>query len=238
MGSIAGSKKLKRQMAPTFWGITRKDKRFVISVTPGSHPKNQSIPNAVLLRDTLKKVRTLREAKSVIYNGKISVDGIKRKSLHHSIGLMDVVELDGTSDIYRLVPQPGRLLKPLKINNSEKGKKIVRVTKKLTTKGGKTQLGFHDGRTLITDIKINVGDSCLMQIPDQKILEVIKFEKNSQALVIQGANVGQIGRINKINDGSFILPKYVELIIGDKKIEIPARLVLVIGKEKPVIQIR
>ena len=30
----------------------------------------------------------------------------------------------------------------------------------------------------------------------------------------------------------------VELIIGDKKIEIPARLVLVIGKEKPVIQIR
>ena len=114
----------------------------------------------------------------------------------------------------------------------------MKVTKKLTTKGGKTQLGFHDGRTLITDIKVNVGDSCLMQVPDQKILDIIKFEKNSQALVTQGANVGQIGRINKINDGSFILPKHVELIIGDKKIEIPARLVLVIGKEKPVIQIR
>ena len=56
--------------------------------------------------------------------------------------------------------------------------------------------------------------------------------------MIQGANVGQIGRINKINDGSFILQKHIELIIGDKKIEIPARLVLVIGKEKPVIQIR
>ena len=119
MGSVAGSKKLKRQMAPTFWGITRKNKRFVISVTPGSHPKNQSIPNAVLLRDTLKKVTSLREAKSVIYNGKVSVDGIKRKSLHYSIGLMDVVELDGTSDIYRLVPQSGRLLKPLKIDDSE-----------------------------------------------------------------------------------------------------------------------
>ena len=238
MGSTAGSKKLKRQMAPTFWGITRKNKRFVVSVTPGSHPKKQSIPNAVLLRDTLKKVTSLREAKSVIYNGKVSVDGIKRKSLHYSIGLMDVVELDGTSDIYRLVPQTGRLLKPLKINNSEKGKKIVKVTKKLTVKGGKTQLGFHDGRTLITDIKVNVGDSCLIQIPDQKILDVIKFEKNSQVLVIEGANVGQIGRINKINDGSFILQKHIELITDDKKIDIPARLVLVVGKEKPVIQIR
>ena len=26
MGTIAGSKKLKRQMAPKYWGITRKDK--------------------------------------------------------------------------------------------------------------------------------------------------------------------------------------------------------------------
>jgi len=102
MGSIAGSKKLKRQMAPTFWGIDRKEKRFVITVRPGSHPKNNSIPTAVLLRDTIKKVKTLREAKSSIYGGKIKVDGVIQKSLHHSIGLMDVVELEGTTDVYRL----------------------------------------------------------------------------------------------------------------------------------------
>ena len=30
MVHIAGSKKLKRQMAPLFWGITRKEKRFVV----------------------------------------------------------------------------------------------------------------------------------------------------------------------------------------------------------------
>jgi len=42
MGSIAGSKKLKRQMAPMFWGINRKEKRFVITVRPGSHAKNNS----------------------------------------------------------------------------------------------------------------------------------------------------------------------------------------------------
>ena len=53
MGSIAGSKKLKRQMAPTFWGINRKEKRFIITVRPGSHPKSNSIPTAVLLRDTI-----------------------------------------------------------------------------------------------------------------------------------------------------------------------------------------
>ncbi len=97
-------------MAPTFWGIARKEKRFVVTVKPGPHPKNYSIPNAVFLRDTLKLTKTLRESKSVIYEGKITVDGIKRKSLHHGIGLMDVVELDGISDVYRLVPQNGQIL--------------------------------------------------------------------------------------------------------------------------------
>ena len=238
MGTIAGSKKLKRQMAPKYWGITRKDKRFVITVRPGAHAKSQSIPTAVLLRDTLKKVTTLREAKSVIYDGKISVDGITRKSLHHSIGLMDVITLDGTTDIYRLVPKDGKLLKPLKIESAEKSKKLVKVTSKVTIKGGKTQLGFHDGRSLITDVDVNVNDSCLIQIPEQKILDVIKLEKNSQVIVIKGVNAGRIGYVDKIKDGSFSLSKRIDLVMDDKKIEIPLRLVMVIGKEKPVIQIR
>ena len=54
MVKIAGSKKLKRQMAPLFWGITRKDKRFVVTVKPGTHPKSASIPISVFLRDTIK----------------------------------------------------------------------------------------------------------------------------------------------------------------------------------------
>jgi small subunit ribosomal protein S4e len=107
-------------MAPLFWGITRKEKRFVVTVKPGSHGKNISIPSAVFLRDTLKIVKTLREAKFAIYSGKVTVDGIKRKSLHHGIGLMDVIELDGLNDIYRLVPKDGALLKPIIIDGAEK----------------------------------------------------------------------------------------------------------------------
>jgi len=238
MGSIAGSKKLKRQMAPLFWGINRKNKRFAITVTPGSHPKNRSIPTAVLLRDVLNVVTTLREAKSVIYNGKVNVDGIIRKSLHHSIGLMDVIELQGISDIYRLVPTHGHILQPIKIDSSEKSKKIVKVTSKTTTKGKKIQLGFHDGRTIIADNNVNVGDSCLIQIPEQKILDVIKLEKDSLVIVTRGINTGKIGHINNINEATFTLSKRINLTIDKKKFEMPADLVIVVGKKKPVIQIK
>ncbi|MCH6571134.1 MAG: 30S ribosomal protein S4e [Thaumarchaeota archaeon] len=238
MVSIAGSKKLKRQMAPLFWGITRKSKRFVITVRPGSHPKNNSIPTAVFLRDTLKIVTTLREAKSVIYGGKVSVDGVKRKSLHHSIGLMDVVELENIPDVYRLVPQDGKVLKPLKIDQSEKTKKLSKVTSKTSIKDGKTQLGFHDGRSIISDTAINVGDSCLIEIPKQKILDVVKLEQGCQAIIIRGVNAGQVGTVDKIEEGTFSLPRRVLLAFGERKIQIPTDMIMVVGKNKPVIQVR
>ena len=237
MGTIAGSKKLKRQMSPLFWKINRKDKRFVITVRHGSHPKNNSIPSAVLLRDTLNIVNTLREAKSSIYGGKVKVDGVIQKSLHHSIGLMDVIELENVDDIYRLVPKNGQILFPIKINKNEKSKKLVRVKSKTSIKGGRTQLGFHDGRTIITDTSVNVGDTCLLQIPEQKILDVIKFEKNSQVIIIKGTNAGRVGTINEIKEGTFTLPKRISLLIDDNTVEIPAEITMTIGKEKPMIQI-
>ena len=238
MVSIAGSKKLKRQMAPQFWGITRKSKRFVITVRPGPHKKNYSVPTAVFLRDTLKIVTSLREAKAVIYSGKIKIDGIVRKSLHHAIGLMDVVELENVPDIYRIVSSEEKLLKPIKINESEKSKKLVRVVSKTTINKGKLQIGVHVGRSTISDTKINVGDTCLIQIPDQKILEVIKLEAGCQCLVTRGVNVGQIGKIESVEKGTFILPKRAVLVLGDRKIEIPIDIIMVIGKEEPVIQIK
>ena len=43
----------------------------IYEVKPGSHKKEQSIPTAVFLRDTLKIVSELREAKFAIYDGKV-----------------------------------------------------------------------------------------------------------------------------------------------------------------------
>ena len=238
MVSIAGSKKLKRQMAPQFWGIARKDKRFVITVKPGPHKKNQSIPTAVFLRDTLKIVTSLREAKASIYAGKVKIDGVVRKSLHHSIGLMDVVELENVSDVYRIVPTEEKMLKPIKINESEKSKKLVTVKSKTTISKGRLQIGFHDGRSIISEDKVSIGDTCLIQIPDVKIIETIKLEVGSQGLVTRGNNVGQIGKIEAIEEGTFILPKRVILTLENRKIEIPADIIMPIGKGEPIIQLK
>ncbi|HJU12949.1 MAG TPA: 30S ribosomal protein S4e [Candidatus Nitrosotalea sp.] len=238
MVSISGSKKLKRQMAPLFWGITRKDKRFVVTVKPGGHKKDHSIPTAVFVRDTIKLANTLREAKSVIYGGKIKVDGVTRKSLHHGIGLMDVVEMQGVPEIYRLVPKDLTVLKPIAINASEKTKKLLKVTKKVTIKGKKTQIGFHDGRNLISDAKVSVGDTCVVQVPETKILDIVKLEKGTQVIVTSGVNAGKMGRVAEMREGTFVLPKRALIDIDDRQIEVPSESIMAVGKDKPVIQIQ
>lgn len=238
MVSISGSKKLKRQMAPLFWGITRKDKRFVVTVRPGPHSRHHSIPSAVFLRDTMGVVATMREAKAAIYGGGVMVDGVKRRSLHHGIGLMDIVELQNMPDAYRLVPSNGTLLKPIVAAEQERDKKLCRVNSKTTTRGQRTQLGLHDGRSLITDAEASVGDTLLLQVPEQKILDVVPLTAGCRAMVIRGTNAGQTGIIQEVREGTFVLPKMAVMTLEDKTIQIPTEIIMVVGREAPAIQIR
>ena len=151
---------------------------------------------------------------------------------------MDVVELDGVSDVYRLVPKDLTVLKPIKINSAEKSKKLLKVTKKVTIKDKKTQIGFHDGRTLISDTKVNVGDTCVVEVPGTKILSVIPLEKGVQVIITSGVNAGRMGKVTELKSGTFILPKRADVDFGEREIEIPADLVMAVGKDKPVIQIQ
>lgn len=237
MGSISGSKKLKRQMAPTFWGIRRKDKRFVVASRPGPHIRQRSVPAAVFLRDMLGVVYTLREAKSAIYGGSVKIDGVIRKSIHHGIGLMDVVELENVNNTYRMVPLQGKLLQPITIPAQDADKKLVRVTSKVTIKGGRTALGFHDGRTMISDVDIKVGDSCLLRVPQQEIVEIIQLRPGCQVLVVKGANAGKSGQVDSIEEGTFILPKRATVALSDRTIEIPTDALIAIGNNAPVIKV-
>ena len=135
------------------------------------------------------------------------------------------------------MPQNGILLKPITIDSTEKSKKLVQVKSKTTIKNGKTQIGFHDGRSLIDETEISVGDVCVLQIPEQKILDVIKLEKDTLVLITRGINAGKTGTVNEIKEGTFVLPKRVEIKLDDRQIEIQANLVMPIGKDKPVIGI-
>jgi len=51
-------------------------------------------------------------------------------------------------------------------------------------------------------------------------------------MITHGANAGEIGTVEKIKDGTFTLPKNVLLKLGERTIEIPANMILVVGKNQ------
>ncbi len=229
--------RMKRQLVPAFWQISRKQKRFALATSPGAHAIAKAYPLGIVLRDVLKVVNTFREAKHVVTSGDIRVDGVIRRNINFPVGLMDVIEISPLDKTYRMVPKDGLIVKPIEISKEERSLKLCKVTRKLTTKNKKLQYGFHDGRTLIDERKMNVHDTCLITVPEQKVTKTVKIDKDTMVLVTSGDNAGTIGKIDEIREGTFILPKRVLVILQDRKVELSIDMVMGVGIDKPLIRI-
>jgi small subunit ribosomal protein S4e len=236
MGKKGRDTRVKRQLAPTFWAIRRKEGQFVMRVDPGPHPRKRAYPLGMVLRDVLNVANTAYEVDRILKGGKVKVDGIVRRDHNFAVGLMDLVELT-KGQAFRMVPKDSSLLSAIAAEEAEKGLKLVKITSKTNIRGGKMQYGFHDSKTFISEQNLRVGDSCVISIPAVNITNHIPFEKGSTALIITGENAGAVGRIEDIQDGIFSLPKRALVTFGDKSAELPVEMVMAVGSERPVIKV-
>ena len=236
MGKKGRDTRVKRQLAPTFWAIKRKEGQFVMRVNPGPHPGKRAYPLGIVLRDVLKVASTGYEVDRILKADKVKVDGVTRRDPNFAVGLMDVVEL-AMGQAYRMVPKNGVSLSPIAIEEAEKGLKLIKIASKTNIKGKKMQYGFHDSKTLISDQILKVGDSCVVSLPGVNITNHIAFEKGATALIITGENAGVVGKIEDIQDGVFSLPKRALLSFEDKLVELPVEMVMAVGTDRPVIRV-
>jgi small subunit ribosomal protein S4e len=232
----SGSTKLKRQMAPNFWQIKRKGFPFVLSANPGPYAKDKCYPVGLLLRDVLHLCNTMEEAKMILNSGQIKIDGVVRRDVHFGVGIMDIIEIVPNGESYRLIPKDLNILVPVK--TKEKGIKLLKITSKVSIKGNRIQYGFHDGKTLISDDKqMNVGDVCVVKLPNIEIQNHVKFDVGCTVLVIQGENAGRIGKIEEIKNGMFSLPKRTVVQFDDRSVELPVHIVMPIGNDRPLLEV-
>ena len=236
MGKKGGDTRIKRQISPEFWAIRRKESQFVIRPKPGPHPKQRAYPLGMVLRDVLNVAGTRHEADRILKAGNVKVDGIVRRDPNFAVGLMDVVEL-AMGQTYRMVPKKSALISPIAIEDAEKGIKLVRITSKTSVRENKIQYGFHDSKTLLSDQKLKVGDTCVINLPEVNIKNNIAFEKGCTVLITTGENAGRLGRIEEIKDGIFSLPKRALVSFDDKSVELPVEMVMAIGTDRPVIKV-
>lgn len=239
MGKMGGTTKAKRSTAPPFWPIARKVKVFTIKTSPGPHSKERSYSLGVIVRDVLHLVNTYREARFVVSSGKVRVDGVVRRDIGFPSGLMDVLEFDGLGKVYRLVPYKGSPLEPVEIPADKKNLKLCKIVNKTTVRGGVTQYTLHDGRCVLDeeDRALKVGDTCLIEVPQQRIINTIAMKKGALVLVLGGERAGLQGYIEDLKPGTFTRRPMATVSLGTTSVDLPTSLLIPVGIDKPLIYI-
>jgi len=229
--------KLKRLLAPPFWRTPKKAYKWTVSPRPGPHKKFESIPLQILVRDILKLAETGKEAKAIIHQGEVFVDGKIRKDHAYPVGLMDVIVIPKLKKYFRVVPFI-KGLKLVEIPEKESKYKISRIVGKTVVKKGKMQLNLHDGKNILVDKGVyRTGDSLLVEVPTQKILEHVKLEKGNVGLIIKGKNSGKHVVIKEIIKVRSREPNKIICEIEDKEVEVREDYVLVTGERNPLVTV-
>jgi small subunit ribosomal protein S4e len=202
MGRKGPTRHLKRHQAPAFWKIHKKEKVWAKKTSPGPHTFTSAMPLTVAIRDVLKVASTAREAKMIVKQGKVKVDGKVRFDERFPIGLMDVVSLPDASVSYRVLPEKNGRWSLFQINGDEINAKLVRIIGKTTLRDGVIQLSLHDGRTIKTSAEssFKVNDILKIKLSSQEIVDHIAFKDQLLIIVTGGRSQGETGMVIGFGD--------------------------------------
>ena len=189
------SRHQKRISAPRSWSVARKEHFWTVKPRPGPHPKERSLPLLLLVRDILKLADNAREARKILTEGNILVNGKVRKDYKFPVGLFDVISIPKLNEHYVMLMDRRGILTLVPIKEEEAKMKLCRVENKTTLKGGKIQINLHDGRNLLSDGNIKTHDSLLISLENGEVLKVLPYEEGSKVVVFGGKHTAQIGEL-------------------------------------------
>jgi small subunit ribosomal protein S4e len=208
MGKKGGSRHLKREPSPNFWAIPRKRYAWVVKPKAGAHSIQKSLPLTVIMRDILGFAKTKKEAKIIIVQGKVLVNGKTRREEAFPTGLMDVIEIPDAKATYRVLShRKGLILHP--IEKSEADFKLCRIENKTIVQKGYIQLNLHDGTNKLVQVADSKNpiedvyetlDVLKIALPSGEITEQLKLTKGVQALITDGKNKGVHGKISDLEE--------------------------------------
>ena len=248
MGKKGGIKHLKRKPAPRVWSIERKKYTWIGKPSAGPHQTDQCITLTLGLRDLLGVAKTAKEAKTIVSQGKVQVDGKIRKDESYPAGLMDVVTLPDSSRSYRVLPSPkGLILHP--IEKEEAGFKLCRIEEKNTVKNGHVQLDLHDGTNVLvrvadakkpTEDTYHALDTVKIGLKERDVQVYMKLAKDVPVLLVGGKNVGKHGKIVEIEESKGQKRRELLVTVEDRngnRFQTTMNFVFAVGETEPSISL-
>ncbi len=158
---------------------------------PTHHLRN-GIPLLLVLRDLLKVVHTRREARLILREGKVLVNGKKASDEKFSLVLFDLLSLEGKH--YRIV-----LNERGKFALDSGKERIAKIIGKTLLAHGQTQIHLSNGWNYLANEQYTLGDSVVLG--EQGPEKVAPLKEGSKILVISGKLSGLHGKIEKVGRG-------------------------------------
>ncbi|MFW5977512.1 MAG: 30S ribosomal protein S4e [Candidatus Nanoarchaeia archaeon] len=222
---------LKRLAIPSTWPLAKKTLTYISRPLPGAHKMAHQVSLVVFLRDIAQVVDTKKQAKYLLHNKECFVDGKVVYNDKRPVGFLDVVSLPTLKKFFRVSITSKNKLVALEISEKEAAQKISKVRAKTSLRKGKIQLNTLDGRSIIIDDpkKYLVGDSVLISLPDQKIIEHFSMKPGALIFLDAGRHVGNSGTVESVDDTEIVV-KTTNGVFRTKR-----KYAVVLGKDKPAI---
>ena len=229
--------------------IPRKQFTWVIKPSPGAHSLKNCLPISLIIRDILELAKTRKEAKKIVTQGNVYVDGKIRRKDDFPVGLMDVISFVGLNKYYRLVPSHKGLIVN-SIDKEEAKFKLFRVENKTILKNNNIQYAFHDGSTIlfksedstkVPQVSYETFDVLKLSIPEKEIIDQLKTEEDNIAVITGGKNIGKHGKIVEIEKIVAKKRRNALVMIEDetgKRYQTIMDFIFVIGKTKSLISLK
>lgn len=197
---------MKRLAAPSHWMLDKLNGVWAPRPSSGPHKLRECMPLIVLLRNRLKYALNYREAKAILVQRLVKVDGKIRSDHTFPAGFMDVISLEKTKEHFRLLYDTKGRFVVHKISPEEAAYKLCRVRKVMKSDKGVSVLITHDGRTIrYADPEVQVNDTVRVDVNTGKVLGIVKFEHGNVCMISGGNNIGRVGVIThrEKHPGSF-----------------------------------
>jgi len=225
VGKKGKTGRLKRKPAPRFWPLHRKEFSWVVKPSSGPHSLENCLPLSLVLRDILGVAKTRKEAKMIISQGKVYVDGKVRRKDDFPVGLMDVISIPDLNKFFRIMPfHKGLFLNP--VSKKETSFKLGRVEDKTTVKNGCVQIALHDGSNIFVkvadpkkpqEIIYETFDILKLSLPEKQVIDHLKTKEGNLAVITGGKNIGKQGRIVEIEKAEAKKRRNALVVIEDEK---------------------
>ena len=226
---------MKRLAAPRSWPLKRKASIFITKQNAGAHSVEDSMAAVIVLRDMIEACDTAREAKRIIGNRELFVNGKAVKDPKAPIGFMDAVSIPKMDLYYRMFITNKGKLTLVPISKDEAAWGLYKIQDKTVVKDGKFQLNLSGGRNITLDKNdYKCGDTLKVEYEGQKIAECYPFAAGACVLIKDGA---QSGKIKTVKEIQVIRGSAPNIVVFSDDTQTIVDNCFIIGADKPAITV-